>query len=248
MRALILAAGYGTRLYPYTKNFSKSLLKVGGRPIINYLVDKVEELDNVSSIVVITNDRFYKQFRVWKNGLKSRYPIRIVNDLTRSPQDRLGAIGDMHFVFNKLGLAQDYLVLGGDNLFRSSLKGFMRFAKRKSPRVTIGLFDIKDRRQARHYGVVRLNTRRRIIDFYEKPSRPKTSLVAMCLYYFPREKLDLLKRYLNDPANSADAAGSYISWLCRKDKVFGYIFKDFWFDVGRLYTYKKANSMFREAR
>jgi len=248
MEVLILAAGYGTRLYPHTKNFPKPLLEIGKKPIINYLLDKIEELDNISRVIVVTNGRFFKQFKSWSENLKTDCPIRIINDLTTSPEEKLGAIGDMHFVFKKLSFVQDYLVLGGDNLFRSSLKGFMRFAKRKSPRVTIGLFDIKDRRQARHYGVVRLNTRRRIIDFYEKPSRPKTSLVAMCLYYFPREKLDLLKRYLNDPANSADAAGSYISWLCRKDKVFGYIFKDFWFDVGRLYTYKKANSMFREAR
>ncbi|MFC1658005.1 nucleotidyltransferase family protein [Candidatus Omnitrophota bacterium] len=248
MKALILAAGYGTRLYPYTKNFPKPLLEVGKRPIINYLVEKVTELQGVSGIIVVTNARFFRQFKEWKSSLRSKYPISIVNDLSRSPDDRLGAIGDMHFVFHKLRFSQDFLVLGGDNLFKSNLRGFMRFAKSKSPYASIGLFDIQDKSHAQHYGVVSLSSSKRVIDFYEKPAKPKSSLVAMCLYYFPGRTLSLLREYFNDPTNSSDASGSYISWLCKTDRVYGYIFKDFWFDVGHLDTYRKAKSMLREGR
>ena len=197
---------------------------------------------------MVTNDRFYKQFKTWKNSIKSRHPVCIINDLTKSPQHRLGAIGDMYFVFNKLRFNEDFLVLGGDNLFKSSLIDFIRFAKRKGPYATIGLFDIRNKAQACHYGVVNLNRRSRIMNFVEKPAKPKSSLVAMCLYYFPRQKLHLLKKYLTDPANCSDTAGSYISWLSRKDRVYGYIFHDFWFVVGHLDTYKKARSMLKEAR
>jgi len=247
MKALILAAGYGTRLYPYTKNFPKPLLKAGDRPIINYLVDKIEEIDEISQIIVVTNNRFYKQFKSWRNSFEFRLPVHIVNDLTKSPEHRLGAIGDMYFVFKRHGFSQDFLVLGGDNLFKNSIIDFIRFARKKSPYTTIGLFDIGNKSAARHYGVVSLSQKKRIIDFYEKPSKPKSSLVAMCLYYFPKEKLYLLNKYLDDPLNCSDASGSYISWLCSKDQVYGYIFKDFWFDVGRLDTYQKAKQVLRKA-
>jgi glucose-1-phosphate thymidylyltransferase len=240
MKVLILAAGYGTRLYPHTRNSPKPLLKIGKRPIINYLLDKLEELDDVSRIIIVTNERFFKQFQKWRDGLKIKRPLYIINDLTTSPADKLGAIGDMHFVFESEGRFEDFLVLGGDNLFKDSLLDFIDFAKRKSPYVVAGLSDIKNRQEARNFGVVSLNRRNRIIRFYEKPKNPESSLVAMCLYYFPKEKLRLIAKYLSNPVNSPDTAGTYISWLSSKDKVYGFKFSDFWFDIGHIHTYKKV--------
>ncbi len=246
MKALILAAGYGTRLYPRTRYFPKALLKIGKRPIIDCLVDKIEELDDISRIIVVTNDRFFKQFRVWKDSLEIKRRINLLNDLTASPEDKLGAIGDMHFVFDKEGFADDFLVLGGDNLFKDSLVDFINFAQSKSTYVTVGLFDIKHKRQARHYGVVSLDKENRIIRFCEKPKKPESSLVAMCLYYFPRGKVQLIKEYLKNPSNSRDTAGTYINWLSSRDKVYGFIFSDFWFDIGNTHTYKMVEKAFRE--
>jgi len=248
MRVVILAAGYGTRLYPYTKSFPKPLLKIGKRPIINYLVDKIEELKDISRIIVVTNDRFFKQFKDWKDNIVIKYPTHIINDLTKTPEDRLGAIGDMHFVFNKEGFVDDFLVLGGDNLFQDSLVDFIHFAKSKHPFATIGLFDIKDKDEASHFGVVGVNRQNRIIDFFEKPEEPKSSLVAMCLYYFPREKSRLIKEYLSNPLNPYDTAGTYINWLRTKDKVYGFVFKNFWFDIGHLHTYKKVSKLLGRGR
>ena len=248
MKVLILAAGYGTRLYPYTKNFPKPLLKVGQKPIIEYLLDKVEELKGVSSVVIVTNDRFFKTFLKWKKGFKSRYPIKILNDLTMSPKDKLGAIGDMNFVFQKYGFRGNFLVLGGDNLFRESLIKFMNFAKKKSPYSSIGLFDIKDKAEASNFGVVSLNSQKRIKEFYEKPAKPRTALVAMCLYYFPERAMRLIKKYLSQRQNCSDASGNFISWLSKQDKVYGFTFNDLWFDIGRLKTYKKAGRVLSERR
>lgn len=245
MKTLILAAGYGTRLYPYTKNFPKSLLKIGKRPVINYLLDKIEELDDISRIIVVSNNRFFKQFQLWKDGLKKKYPICLLNDLTTSPEDKLGAIGDMHFAFSKQGFTDDFLILGGDNLFKENLIDFIHFAKSKHPSMTIGLFDIKDKQEARYYGVVSLDKENRILKLEEKPAKPKSSLVAMCLYYFPQEKLQLIKEYLSDSLNSRDTAGVYINWLSSKDKVYGFIFKDSWFDIGHIHTYKRVERIFK---
>ena len=245
MKALILAAGYGTRLYPHTRNFPKALLKIGNRPIVNYLLDKLQDLNDASRILLVTNNRFFKQFQGWKRGTNLNSHIRLFNDLTTSPKDKKGAVGDMHFVFSKEHFRGDFLVLGGDNLFKSNLRDFISFAKSKRPFTTIGLFNLKNKREACHYGVVRLNKNKRIVELQEKPKSPKSSLVAMCLYYFPQESLRLINQYLKDPLNCSDTAGNYISWLSRKDKVYGFIFEDFWFDIGHIHIYKNVERLMK---
>ncbi len=246
MKILILAAGYGTRLYPHTKNFPKPLLKIGKRPIINFILEKIEELRDISQIIVVTNDRFFGKFMKWKDSIQTSHPISILNDLTTSPEDKLGAIGDMHFVFEKENFDDDFLVLGGDNLFKGSLLDFVYYAQSQSNYVTVGLFDIKDKQEARHYGVVSVDKDNRIIEFLEKPSEPKSTLVAMCLYYFPRQTLPLINDYLNNPLNSRDTAGSYIDWLSTQGKACGFIFREFWVDIGHIHTYKKVEQDLRE--
>jgi len=243
MKVVILAAGYGTRLYPYTKNFPKPLLDVKGRPIIEYLLHKLERRSDVSKVIVVTNSRFYKHFVYWKKSVRTRLVLEIVNDLSKSPKDKLGAIKDMELVFKKEGYKGDFLVLGGDNFFKGWLDGFIRFAQRKSPGITIGAVDIGDKKQARHYGVLRMGKTKRIFEFQEKPEAPKSTLVAMCLYYFPSVKVPLVKRYLADPGNYRDAVGAYIKWLIAHDEVFGFRFRSLWFDIGRVDTYITLNRL-----
>jgi len=244
MKVLILAAGYGTRLYPHVKKFPKPLLKVGKRPLINYLLDKIEELSGVSRLIVVTNSRFFKQFQAWKRGLKTGLPVCLINDLTRGPKNKLGAIGDMNLAISRENPDEDFLILGGDNLFKESLCGFVRFAKTKRPYVSIGLFDIKLKKEARRFGVVSLDKEKRIVEFCEKPAKPKSSLVATCLYYFPKQKLRLIKEYLDSPLNSHDTVGAYIKWLSGRDKVYGFKFSHLWFDIGYIQAYKKAKRAF----
>jgi glucose-1-phosphate thymidylyltransferase len=243
MKALILAAGYATRLYPYTKNFPKPLLEVNKKPIIEYLIEKLEELSGLSEILVVTNGRFCSYFKKWKKTLKNRKKIRIINDLTQSPEDRLGAIGDMNFVFNKLGFNDDYLVIGGDNFFEETLGKFVGSASKNPEAVTIGVCDIKNKAEARRYGVVAINKNRRINEFWEKPAKPKSSLVAMCLYYFPASQVGYIREYLSDPANHSDAAGAYIGWLTRNKRVNAVVFKNYWVDIGSIHTYEKVNKI-----
>jgi glucose-1-phosphate thymidylyltransferase len=240
MKALILAAGYGTRLYPYTKNFPKPLLEISGKPIIQYLVDKLQNCADVTEIIVVTNARFYRNFVAWKKGVTGPAKVTIVNDGTRSPQDRLGAIGDMNFVFRGQKTPSDYVVLGGDNFFEEPLDNFIAAASKKSPSVTIGVCRIKSRKEARNYGVVKLNSAKRVISFEEKPARPLSNLIGMCLYYFPEKSVRLLKGYLDDPANTRDTIGTYIRWLSTHGKMCGYIFTHFWYDIGSLTSYQQA--------
>lgn len=240
MKALILAAGYATRLYPLTKEYPKPLLEVKGRPIINYIVDKLNAISGVDEIYIVTNRKFILNFRQWRKSIKSPRKITLVDDLTKNNRDRLGAIGDINFVIKEQKIGEDLLVIGGDNLFSGSLKGFLDFSVKRRPAVSLGLYGLAQKKDASRYGVVKLDNRKKVISFEEKPRKPQSSLVAMCLYYIPKDHLSLVRQYIqNKKTNRVDATGSYIAWLKDKVDVYGYVFGGSWFDIG---DYKYLNA------
>ena len=232
MKALILAAGYATRLYPLTKEYPKPLLEVKGRPIINYIVDKLGSVSAIDEIYVVTNSKFIGFFRKWVKSVKSAKKITLVDDLTKNNQDRLGAIGDINFAIIKKKIRDDLLVVGGDNLFSGSLNGFLKSVKDDLPSVNIGLYRLKQKKDASRYGVAKLDNHKRVISFEEKPKHPQSRLVAMCLYFIPKNLLGLSKEYAQIKDKKIDATGGYIAWLKDRSVVYGHVFNGFWFDIG----------------
>jgi glucose-1-phosphate thymidylyltransferase len=245
MKALILAAGYATRLYPLTKEYPKPLLAVGRRPIIDYIIDKLEVIDNIDEIIIVTNSKFIFIFKRWKAALKTKKRLTLVDDLSKSHADRRGAIGDLNFVIDKKIIKEDLLVIGGDNLFEGELKDFLSFAKLKKPYVVMGIYDIKDKEQAEKYGVVKLDRAKRIVDFKEKPKNPKSTLIAMCLYYFPKKQLEFVGEYLEIKRDKHDATGFFIEWLRKQEPIYGFEFRGHWFDIGHHNSYGQAKETFK---
>lgn len=245
MKALILAAGYAVRLYPLTRQYPKPLLRVDNKPIIDYIVDKLKVIDDIDEIIVVTNSKFISRFKKWAKRLNCTKAISVVDDLTSRSTDRRGAIGDIDFSIHKKRIKDDLLVIGGDNLFDGDLKSFLAFAKRNKAHPAIGVYDLKDLHQANKYGVVRLDKQNKIINFKEKPKIPKSTLVAMCLYYFPKTKLRLIGEYLRAKTDKFDATGFYIDWLRKKIPVYGFIFEGKWYDIGDRRFYSKAKENFQ---
>ena len=245
MKALILAAGYATRLYPLTKDFPKPLLEVAGRPIIDYIADKLEVLPGITEIIVVTNSKFFAFFKGWAEARSCRIGINVVDDLTLTPDDRRGAIGDLAFILEQQDAVEDFLVIGGDNLFEEGLDDFLRFSLEKIPAPVIGAFDIKDKEKAGKYGVIQLDNEQ-VVDFQEKPKHPLSTIVGMCVYYFPKATLGLVREYLNQ-GNKKDALGFYIDWLRKKETVWGFVFSGRWYDIGHPDSYKEADACFRAA-
>lgn len=239
MKALILAAGYATRLYPLTKEQPKPLLEVKGKPIIDYIVDKLKAVSIIDEIYVVTNSKFIRLFRSWRKSARPPKKITLVDDLTKNNRDRLGAIGDINFAIKKQEIKEDLLVIGGDNLFSGSLAGFLAFAQKNSSAASVGLYRLKRKKDASRYGVAKLNSRKAIISFIEKPGRPQSTLVAMCLYYIPKNSLGLIKEYMRDNKKQADTSGGYIAWLRGRTEIYGYVFNGSWFDIG---DYKYLNA------
>src|SRR3954447_7901279 len=214
MNALILAAGYATRLYPLTLNQAKPLLEVGGKPIIEWLADHLMELPDLGTVFIVSNDKFTRNFQVWADDYQLRHPsarFKIVNDGSTSDADKLGAIGDINLVLTRENLLNtDLLVLAGDNLFSESITKFVDFARDTD--ATVALFDVGDIKAMKKYACVTTDSSGVITDFEEKPAKPTSTLAAIALYFYSREILPLFVTYLAS-GNNPDQPGRFLQWL-----------------------------------
>lgn len=242
MIAIFLCAGYGTRLYPLTRNQPKPLLPIGGRPILDHLLEKVEKSQAIDKVFVVTNNRFYTNFKRWSEK-KTSLPIEIVNDGTQNEETRRGAVGDLAFTLRNFRIRDDIAAFAGDNLFRFDLTDFFDFARSHRPHLTLGVVDVGTRDRARHYGIVRLDATQQIVEFFEKPAEPPSTLASTGVYWLAQEGLDFLDRYI-DEGHNADRLGDYVAWLVKFDRVFAYPFQGSWFDIGDLDSYREAERLF----
>lgn len=230
MNAVILAAGYATRLYPLTKDFPKPLLKIGDRTILDLLVDQLETLDDLREIALVSNHRFAPLFDHWIQARGSKKMISLLDDGTVSLEDRLGALGDLRLALAGGLLADDLLVLAGDNVLRFPLAGLVRaFRQRKSPHICVHRVD--DPQRLRRTGVAELDADNRVIAFAEKPGDPKTHWAVPPIYVLTREILPDVASHLS-AAGNMDAPGHLIEWLCKRTAVFAHQIPGSILDVG----------------
>jgi len=248
MKTIILAAGYGTRLYPLTLNKPKALLEVGGKTILDRLIENISNIKENNEILIVTNEKFSKSFEDWAKSSKYSVKIEVINDKTTSNETRLGAIGDINLVLENKKIDDDILITGSDNLFEINLKDFTEFGSQKKPFPSIMLFDIKDIKLATKYGICAIDKDNKVIDFQEKPKAPKSTLAATALYFVPKERVGKIKDYMKTDLPK-DAPGNLMKWFAVEDKLFAYVLDTVWYDIGDIKSLEKANKEFakREA-
>jgi glucose-1-phosphate thymidylyltransferase len=226
LKALILAAGYATRLRPLTDDVPKMLLPLAGRPMLDYLLDRVREVEEIDELHLVTNARFAQAFRDWAPA-----DVTVHDDGTTSNEDRLGAIGDIAFTVERAGLAgEDVLVVAGDNLIGYSVPDYVAFWRGKDGSA-IALYECRDPELIKQYGVVELDDDARVVSFEEKPAEPRSDLAATAAYLYRAEDLALLGQYLEE-GHATDAPGNYVAWLHTRAPVYGYRFSGEWLDIG----------------
>src|SRR5689334_20939488 len=226
MNALILAAGYATRLYPLTLNKAKPLLQVGAKPMIEWLFDNLASVRGLQTVYIVTNNKFANDFEAWANNYsqasriknrESSFRIKVINDQSTSDDDKLGAIGDINLVLTRENLtAEDLVVIAGDNLFDQRLAEFVSAAKDSA--ATVAVYDVGDLEAVKKYGVVTVDKDGVITGFEEKPEKPKSTLAAIALYYYSREVLPLFATYLGQ-GNNPDQPGRFLQWLYTRKPV-----------------------------
>jgi glucose-1-phosphate thymidylyltransferase len=237
VKALILAAGYATRLRPLTDSIPKQLLPVGERPMVDWILDRITET-SADEIHLVTNARFAPDFERWAEGKD----VRVHDDGTTSNEDRLGAIGDMHFV----GLDDDLLVVAGDNLFDYSLADYETYWREKGGSC-VAVLDVGDPELAKKYGIVEVDDDDRVTGFVEKPEDPPTTLCATATYFYNREHAALVSTYLEE-GNPPDQPGYFIAWLHKRAPVYAYRFPGEWYDIGDRDQLQEADNRMRRRR
>lgn len=241
MKCLILAAGYATRLYPLTENFPKPLLTVGKKTILDWLIDDIDASGLVDEYVVISNHKFAHHFDVWASGKTQK--ITVVDDGTSTNETRLGAVRDIQFAIETLGLDDDMLVIAGDNVLDFSLTKFIAYAKEKNSSCIMRYYE-PDEKKLLKCGVVTVDENGRILNMTEKSPTPATHWCTPPFYYYTREDA---RRVPDGIAAGCgvDAPGSYIAWLCKQTPVHAMEMPGKRYDIGNLESYEKVQKEYQ---
>lgn len=239
MTCIILAAGYATRMYPLTLNFPKPLLEVGGKKIIDWLLDDIQSA-GVERTIVISNHKFFNQFKEWAD---TKTNVTVLDDGSTDNDNRLGAVKDIDFAIDKEKINDDLIILAGDNVLDFSFKGFIDYAKEKNT-TCIMRHEQKDIAKLRKTGVITIDNDDRVTSMEEKPVMPKSNWAIPPFYYYKKEDAKLIKEGINDGCGT-DAPGSFISWLVKKRPVHAYLMKGNRYDVGSIEGYEKIKTEYK---
>lgn len=241
MKCLILAAGYATRLYPLTENFPKPLLTVGKKTILDWLVDDIDTARMVDEYVVISNHRFVHHFEEWAKTKAQK--ISIVDDGTFTNETRLGAVKDIQFAIEKLGLDDEMLVIAGDNVLDFSLTEFIRYAKSKGTSCVMRYYE-EDSRRLNKCGVALVDESDLVLSLEEKPKQPKSHWATPPFYFYTKQDAQLVKVGI-EAGCGIDAPGSYIAWLCTQTPVYSMKMPGSRYDIGNLESYKNVQQTYK---
>ena len=241
MKCLILAAGYATRLYPLTENFPKPLLKIGEKTILDWLLEDIHSAGPVEEYAVISNHKFAPHFQQWAEN--HPLPIRVVDDGTETNETRLGAVKDMQFAIEQLGLDDDLLIIAGDNVLDFSLTHFIRYAKEKNASCVMRYWE-DDEKRLKKSGIAEIDESDRLLSFEEKPEAPKSHWCTPPFYFYTRQDAALIPQAIREGCGT-DAPGSLVSWLCSRRPVYSMNMPGSRYDIGNLESYENVKKNYR---
>ncbi len=241
MKCLILAAGYATRLYPLTENFPKPLLKVGEKTILDWLIEDIHTAGLVDEYIVISNHKFAPHFEAWAKV--HPLPITVVDDGTSTNETRLGAVCDIQFAIDKLGLDDDLLIIAGDNVLNFSLTSFLRYAQEKGTSCTMRYYEAEEAR-LRKSGVSEIDENQRLLSMEEKPASPKSHWCTPPFYFYTKADAARIRDAIADGCGT-DAPGSLVAWMCRYSVLHSMEMPGSRYDIGNLESYRRVQETYR---
>ena len=232
-------SGYATWLYPLTENFPKPLLKVGDKAILDWLVDDIAPL--IHEFVVISNHKFANHFRAWAEGKTQK--ITVLDDGTESNETRLGAVKDIQFAVEQLGITDNCVVMAGDNVLDFSLQHFVRFAVKKG--TSCVMCHEENRLEALwKTAVITMNEDNLITSYEEKPLEPRGNHAVPPFYYYRAEDIKRIPEAL-DAGCGYDAPGSFAAWLSGKVRMHAYVMPGKRYDIGDMKSYEMVQEVYK---
>ena len=244
MKCVLLAAGYATRMYPLTENFPKPLLEVGGKTILDWIVDDLASGGKIDSYVVISNHKFLPHFEKWVALKRSQgFAMELLDDGSTDNDNRLGAVKDIEFAIDDLKLDDDLLVLAGDNVMNFSFNSFVSYFEEKQT-TCIMRYRVPGLKGPCKFGVATVDSSGRVLNMVEKPQVPESEWAVPPFYIYKRSDLNLFAKGIGSGCKT-DAPGSFIEWLCKQTVVHAYEMPGQRFDVGSIEGYEKIRTEYR---
>ncbi len=228
MKAIVLAGGYATRLRPISYALPKLLFPVLGKPMIYWTLDLLRHhgIDEVVLAVNYLADSLRARVGEEYRGMRIRYSL----------EDRpLGTGGPLKLASQTIRLKDTFIAMNGDVITEIDLTQMLERHERTKAAVTDALHEVRD---PTRFGVVELDSKRRISRFVEKPSLKEapSRLVNAGIYMIEPSVLRMI------------AAGRKVSLereifpvLAKRQKLIGFPFEGHWFDIGSLSDFQKAN-------
>jgi bifunctional UDP-N-acetylglucosamine pyrophosphorylase/glucosamine-1-phosphate N-acetyltransferase len=228
MKALILAAGEGTRMRPLTANTPKPLLPVAGKPFLQHIIETLKNHDIVDIFLLIG----WKDRRIKESfGTGEQLGVNI-NYLYQ--EERLGTAHAVSMA--RSVLETDFLCINGDIVLTDPyVNGLLDFYKTHNGSImSLAQVDFPER-----FGVVELADER-VKNIVEKPKYPKSNLINAGIYIFTPEVFSAIEK---TPLSSR---GEYeitdtIKLIAEVSDVFGYVLNEPWVEIGRPWDLLYAN-------
>lgn len=242
MKAIVLSAGYATRLYPLTKDTPKGLLPIGDKSILDFITDQIETVPEIDEMFIISNHKFFTNFSEWAQRRVTRLKIQVLDDGTTDDSNKLGAIGDIWYTIQNGQIDEDILVVAGDNFFTFPLNDYIEFY-RKNGHDSILVTELEDINDLRRMGNAILDSEGKVLALEEKPQEPKSNCAVFASYIYKKETVPLIGQYL-DEGNNPDAPGFFPSWLYQRKTVYAYKFIGECYDIGTHESYREVCEKF----
>ena len=250
MKAIILAGGHATRLWPVTKHRAKPLLPLGEKPIIEYIIEDLE--GEVDEIIISTNDKFAPDFEEYVEASDFN-DVTVVSEDQDNEHDKPGTIGAIINLIESENLDDDLVIVGGDNYQSFDGSEFVEFCRDKDAPANV-VYDVNSEEMASQFGIVDVDDEK-IVDFEEKPDVPPSTLASIAWYFFPQDDLDLFEKYEQHFAETdipedqyLDEPGRLIEWAHKEREMYAYSFDGEWFDVGTPQGYLKATASLTDGK
>ena len=224
-QAIILAGGKGLNMRPFTFEMPKGLFPVGGKPILEQIVDMLRKFE-VREIILSVGHLGEKIKEHFGDGKKFGVNITYITE-----EKEIGTAGALRIV-GKYIKSDSFLVIHGDILIDISLSDFISFHKEEDSIGTLALSSVVD---PSSFGEVVMQGTK-ITKFIEKPKKGKqtSQLVSCGLYLFNKEIFSYIPK--QDPSLLEDIFPE----LAKKRQLSGFLFGGNWIDIGTPASYEKA--------
>jgi glucose-1-phosphate thymidylyltransferase len=251
MIAVLLCAGYATRLYPLTRDFPKPLLPVADRPVLDYLMDPLTVMEGLREIHLVTNTRFIRHFKTWGEGWRNRLEtagigLILHNDGSTANANRRGACVDLELALGRAADPEGILVAAGDNIFLFDLMPlWTAFCGGACHRIVV--LPERDAARLRKTGVPVFGQGDRVRAVVEKPEKPPSQWCCPPIYFLKPSARSMLADFLQNGENT-DAPGHFINYLCRQEHVEAFRLDATRLDIGDEASYRRADRLMNVSR